>query len=75
MQIYSGILQENDRLPPFVISKKKYKLSTSSVQSGFEYLMIKGLIRSHPRSGYFVTGIQGGEYSGNKDSTSGSGEG
>lgn len=58
MQIYSGILQENDRLPSVRDIKEKYKLSTSSVQSGFEYLMIKGLIRSHPRSGYFVTGIQ-----------------
>jgi len=57
-QIYNGILQENDRLPSVRIIKEKYKLSTSSVQSGFEYLMIKGLIRSNPRSGYFVTGIQ-----------------
>lgn len=57
-QIYSGILQENDRLPSVRDIKEKYKLSTSSVQSGFEYLMIKGLIRSNPRSGYFVTGIQ-----------------
>lgn len=43
---------------PFVRSKKKYKLSTSSVQSGFEHLIIKGLVKSHPRSGYFVTGFQ-----------------
>ncbi|MEJ5049262.1 PLP-dependent aminotransferase family protein [Chryseobacterium culicis] len=57
-QIYNGILQENDKLPSIRDIKEKYKLSTSSVQSGFEYLMIKGLIRSNPRSGYFVTGIQ-----------------
>ena len=57
-QIYNGILQENDKLPSVRYIKEKYKLSTSSVQSGFEYLMIKGLIRSNPRSGYFVTGIQ-----------------
>ncbi|MDQ1856068.1 PLP-dependent aminotransferase family protein [Chryseobacterium sp. WLY505] len=57
-QIYSGVLQENERLPSVRDIKEKYKLSTSSVQSGFEYLIIKGLIRSYPRSGYFVTGIQ-----------------
>jgi DNA-binding transcriptional MocR family regulator len=57
-QIHSGILQEKDRLPSVREIKEKYKLSTSSVQSGFEYLMIKGLIRSYPRSGYFVAEIQ-----------------
>lgn len=57
-QIRNGILQENDRLPSVREIKKKYNLSTSSVQSGFEYLMIKGLIRSNPRSGYFVRRIQ-----------------
>jgi DNA-binding transcriptional MocR family regulator len=53
-QIRSGVLQENDRLPSVRQIKEKYELSTSSVQSGFEYLLIKGLIKSHPRSGYFV---------------------
>ena len=57
-QIHNGILQEKDRLPSVREIKEKYKLSTSSVQSGFEYLMIKGLVRSHPRSGYFVAEIQ-----------------
>lgn len=57
-QIHSGILQGKDRLPSVREIKEKYKLSTSSVQSGFEYLMIKGLIRSYPRSGYFVAEIK-----------------
>lgn len=57
-QIRNGILKENDRLPSVREIKEKYKLSTSSVQSGFEYLMIKGLVRSNARSGYFVAGIQ-----------------
>ncbi len=57
-QIHNGILQEKDRLPSVREIKEKYKLSTSSVQSGFEYLMIKGLVRSHSRSGYFVAEIQ-----------------
>ncbi|PWN60953.1 aminotransferase-like domain-containing protein [Chryseobacterium viscerum] len=57
-QIRNGILQKNERLPSVREIKEKYRLSKSSVQNGFEYLMIKGLIRSNPRSGYFVTEIQ-----------------
>lgn len=53
-QIRCGILQSKDRLPSVRAIKEKYQLSMSSVQSGFEYLMIKGLIESSPRSGYFV---------------------
>lgn len=54
-QIRNGILQGGDKLPSIREIKEKYNLSISSVQSGFEYLMIKGLIESRPRSGYFVT--------------------
>ena len=57
-QIRSGVLQKNDRLPSVREIRRKYTLSTSSVQSGFEYLMIKGMIISSPRSGYFVADIQ-----------------
>ncbi|PKF75682.1 PLP-dependent aminotransferase family protein [Chryseobacterium sp. PMSZPI] len=53
-QIRNGILQPKDKLPSAREIKKKYNLSTSSVQSGFEYLMIKGWVNSLPRSGYFV---------------------
>ncbi|SDI84901.1 DNA-binding transcriptional regulator, MocR family, contains an aminotransferase domain [Chryseobacterium jejuense] len=53
-QIRNGILQTGDKLPSIREIKERYQLSTSSVQSGFEYLMIKGLIESNPRSGYFV---------------------
>ncbi|WP_129041574.1 GntR family transcriptional regulator [Chryseobacterium sp. CH21] len=49
-QIRNGILQGKDKLPSIREIKEKYKLSTSSVQSGFEYLMIKGLVTSTPRS-------------------------
>lgn len=54
-QIRNGVLQRNDRLPSVREIKDKYSLSTSSVQNGFEYLMIKGLVKSSPRSGYFVS--------------------
>lgn len=53
-QIRKGALRAKDRLPSVREIKERYNLSTSSVQSGFESLMIKGLIESHPRSGYFV---------------------
>lgn len=53
-QIRNGVVKENDRLPSIREIRKRYRLSTSSVQTGFEYLMIKGLIKSSPRSGYFV---------------------
>ncbi|MFP3834049.1 PLP-dependent aminotransferase family protein [Chryseobacterium sp. SIMBA_028] len=54
-QIRKGILQAKDRLPSVREIKERYNLSTSSIQSGFESLMIKGLIESRSRSGYFVT--------------------
>ncbi|WP_347220072.1 PLP-dependent aminotransferase family protein [Chryseobacterium sp.] len=54
-QIRNGILQGGEKLPSIREIKERYHLSTSSVQSGFEYLMIKGLVESSPRSGYFVS--------------------
>lgn len=59
-QIRKGILKAKDRLPSVREIKERYNLSTSSVQSGFESLMIKGLIESHPRSGYFVAEMKEG---------------
>ncbi|VFA41057.1 aminotransferase-like domain-containing protein [Chryseobacterium indologenes] len=53
-QIRNGLLQPGDRLPSVREIKERYQLSTSSVQSGFEYLMITGLAESRLRSGYFV---------------------
>ncbi|REC61495.1 PLP-dependent aminotransferase family protein [Chryseobacterium pennae] len=53
-QIRNRILQSGDKLPSIREIKAKYSLSTSSVQNGFEYLIIKGLVESSPRSGYFV---------------------
>ncbi|MDN3692753.1 PLP-dependent aminotransferase family protein [Chryseobacterium tructae] len=53
-QIRNGILQSGDKLPSIRDIKERYTLSISSVQNGFEYLIIKGLVESIPRSGYFV---------------------
>ena len=57
-QIRRRILLKGDRLPSVREIKNRYQLSISSVQSGFEYLMMKGLIESSPRSGYFVTSVE-----------------
>lgn len=57
-QIRNRILLKGERLPSVREIKSRYQLSTSSVQSGFEYLMMKGLIESSPRSGYFVASIK-----------------
>jgi len=58
-QIKEGVLQSGDRLPSIRELKKKFHLSTSSVQSGYEHLMIRGLVASVPGSGHFVEAIQG----------------
>lgn len=53
--IQRGQLQAGDPLPSIRDIKARYQLSTSSVQSGYDYLVYKGLVRSIPRSGYVVT--------------------
>ncbi|NIF04804.1 PLP-dependent aminotransferase family protein [Chryseobacterium sp. Tr-659] len=57
-QIRKGIIKAKTRLPSVRDIKERYRLSTSSVQSGYEYLMMKGLVESSPRSGYFAADIQ-----------------
>lgn len=52
--IEKGHLQAGDALPAVRAIKAAYQLSTSSVQSGYDYLVFKGLVRSIPRSGYVV---------------------
>ncbi|WHT38557.1 winged helix-turn-helix domain-containing protein [Myroides sp. mNGS23_01] len=52
--IRQGHLQAGDALPSVRETKAKYQLSTSSVQSGYDYLVFKGLVTSIPRSGYVV---------------------
>lgn len=53
-KIKSGILKPGSRLSSIREIKETFHLSTSSVQSGYDYLVIKGLVRNMPRSGYFV---------------------
>jgi DNA-binding transcriptional MocR family regulator len=52
--IVQGLLKQGDRLPSVRKIKDEHKLSTSSVQNGYDYLVYKGLVKSIPRSGYIV---------------------
>lgn len=54
-KIKKGILVSGDRLPSIREIKEKYKLSITSVQSGYDYLVMKGCVENRPRSGFFVT--------------------
>lgn len=53
-QIASGVVKMGSRLPSVREIKEKYNLSISSVQSGYDYLVMKGLVENIPRYGYFV---------------------
>jgi len=52
--IKRGVLKSGDKLPSVRLVKKEYGLSTTSVQSGYDYLVYKGYVTSIPRSGYTV---------------------
>ncbi|MCA6067959.1 PLP-dependent aminotransferase family protein [Chryseobacterium sp. RG1] len=52
--IMKGVLKYGDKLPTARQIKEEYRLSISSVQSGYDYLIHKGLVKSLPRFGYIV---------------------
>lgn len=53
--IKSGVYKPGQKLPSVREFKDYYGLSMSTVQSGYEYLMIIGLVESVPKSGYYVS--------------------
>nr|WP_314495727.1 PLP-dependent aminotransferase family protein [uncultured Chryseobacterium sp.] len=53
-QIESRVFNLGERLPSVREIKKKYALSTSSVQRGYDDLVIQGYVENRSRSGYFV---------------------
>lgn len=57
-QIAEGFYQAGDKLPSIREIRKKYLISISTVQQGYEDLIIKGLVRSLPKSGYYVSSQQ-----------------
>lgn len=52
--IRTGIFKPGHKLPSVRELKEEYRLSISTIQHGYEYLMIHGLVESVPKSGYYV---------------------
>ena len=52
--IREGIYKQGQKLPSVRVLKKQYQTSISTIQNGYEHLMIKGLVVSIPKSGYYV---------------------
>lgn len=53
--IRTGLLKPGYKLPSVRSLKEQYKTSISTIQKGYEYLMLTGLVESIPKSGYFVS--------------------
>lgn len=60
--IKEGIYMPGYKLPSVRTIKERHNLSSSTVQSGYEYLVIKGLINSISKSGYYVKNNQIAEH-------------
>lgn len=53
--IREGLWQPGYKLPSVRALKEKYGTSVSTIQRGYEDLLMRGLVESLPRSGYFVS--------------------
>jgi Transcriptional regulators containing a DNA-binding HTH domain and an aminotransferase domain (MocR family) and their eukaryotic orthologs len=52
--IKNGIFKPGHKLPSVREIKEKYRLSSSTVQMGYEHLILSGSVESIPKSGYYV---------------------
>ncbi|QIH34603.1 PLP-dependent aminotransferase family protein [Sphingobacterium sp. DR205] len=52
--IKEGIFKPGYKLPSVRAIKEKYQISISTVQVGYEHLILRGLVESIPKSGYYV---------------------
>ena len=52
--IRDGIYKPGHKLPSVRELKKQYRTSVSTIQNGYEHLIILGLVESIPKSGYYV---------------------
>lgn len=52
--IREGIYKPGYKLPSVRELKKQYQTSISTIQNGYEHLIILGLVESIPKSGYYV---------------------
>ncbi|WP_312339561.1 PLP-dependent aminotransferase family protein [Sphingobacterium sp.] len=53
--IRSAVYKPGQKLPSVRELKDYYGFSMSTIQAGYEYLMIRGLVESVPKSGYYVS--------------------
>lgn len=53
--IREGIFKPGHKLPSVREIKEQYQISISTIQNGYEHLMISGLVESVPKSGYYVS--------------------
>jgi DNA-binding transcriptional MocR family regulator len=53
--IREGIFKPGHKLPSVRELKEQYQTSISTIQNGYEYLVISGLVESVPKSGYYVS--------------------
>ncbi|MBN9297067.1 MAG: PLP-dependent aminotransferase family protein [Filimonas sp.] len=53
-KIREGIFKPGHKLPSVRELKEQYQTSTTTVQNGYDYLVIRGLVESVPKSGYYV---------------------
>jgi DNA-binding transcriptional MocR family regulator len=53
--IVDGIFKPGHKLPSVRALKEQYQTSISTIQNGYEYLVIRGLVESIPKSGYYVS--------------------
>ncbi|MUV04377.1 aminotransferase class I/II-fold pyridoxal phosphate-dependent enzyme [Flavobacterium rakeshii] len=56
--IREGIYKPGHKLPSVRELKQQYQTSITTIQNGYEHLMIMGLVESIPKSGYYVTNRQ-----------------
>lgn len=56
--IRDGIYKPGHKLPSVRTLKEQYQTSISTIQNGYEYLVILGLVESIPKSGYYVRNWQ-----------------
>lgn len=52
--IRNGIYKPGDKLPSVRELKQQYRISISTIQNGYEHLMLQGTVVSIPKSGYYV---------------------
>ncbi len=52
--IKDGVFKAGYKLPSVRMLKEQYGLSISTVQSGYDYLVLSGLVDNVPKSGYYV---------------------